>query len=344
MKDFYFSFAVTAICLALAAWWGMENGVGIVHALTLTCVLSVLEVSFSFDNAVVNAAVLKEMSVRWQKIFLTVGILIAVFGMRLLFPVVIVAVATGLGMAEVTRMALEQPEEYARHLAASHVGISAFGGSFLLLIFLSFLLNKDKKLHWLGVIEAKLSQLGKLDSIGVFIALLTLMGMYKWMPLDAAEKLTLLGAGIGGIVLFIAISSLDRFFALDETTLANPGVARRNGVTAFLYLEVLDASFSFDGVIGAFAITRDVVIIMLGLGVGAMFVRSLTVHLVRKGTLDHYVFLEHGAHYAIGTLAIIMLLGIALHIPELFTGLIGVVFIALALFSSIRYRKKTGHS
>ena len=341
MKDFYFSFAVTAVCLALAAWWGMENGTGVWHALMLTCVLSVLEVSFSFDNAVVNATVLKDMSVKWQKIFLTVGILIAVFGMRLVFPVAIVALATGLGMGEVTHMALERPEAYARHLEASHIAISAFGGAFLLLIFLSFLLDEDKKLHWLGVMEARLAQLGKLDSIGVFFALLTLLGMCLWLPLDAAEKHTLLFAGVGGVVLFIAVSSLDRFFALDEDAPVTAGVARRNGVTAFLYLEVLDASFSFDGVIGAFAITRDVVIIMLGLGIGAMFVRSLTVHLVRKGTLEQYVFLEHGAHYAIGALALIMLLSVSVHVPELITGLIGVVFIGLALYSSVKYRKKT---
>jgi hypothetical protein len=340
MKDFYFSFFVTAICLALAGWWGAENGMGILHALALTCVLGVLEISFSFDNAVVNAAVLKEMDAKWRQIFLTVGILIAVFGMRLLFPVAIVAIATGLGMVDVARMALERPDESAQHLTASQVGISAFGGAFLLLIALSFFLDKDKKRHWLGVVEAKLARLGELDSIGVFIALLALMGMYLWLPLSAAEKLTLLGAGVGGVVLFIAVSSLDRFFAADEAALMTPGVARRNGVTAFLYLEVLDASFSFDGVIGAFAITRDVAIIMLGLGIGAIFVRSLTVHLVRKGTLDQYVFLEHGAHYAIGALAVIMLISVVAHIPELITGLIGVVFIGLALFSSVRYRKK----
>ena len=75
----------------------------------------------------------------------------------------------------------------------------------------------------------------------------------------------------------------------------------------FLYLEVLDASFSFDGVIGAFAITNDIVLMALGLGIGAMYVRSLTVYLVRQGTLDDYVYLEHGAHYAIGALAVILL-------------------------------------
>jgi len=107
------------------------------------------------------------------------------------------------------------------------------------------------------------------------------------------------------------------------------------------YLEVLDASFSFDGVIGAFAITSDVVIIMLGLAIGAMFVRSMTIYLVEKGTLDAYVYLEHGAHYAIGALALIMLAsGTGLHIPEVITGLVGVAFIVWAVISSISYSKK----
>ena len=89
----------------------------------------------------------------------------------------------------------------------------------------------------------------------------------------------------------------------------------------FLYLEVLDASFSFDGVIGAFAITNDIVLMALGLGIGAMYVRSLTVYLVRQGTLDDYVYLEHGAHYAIGALAVILLVTIQYEINEIITGL-----------------------
>jgi hypothetical protein len=103
---------------------------------------------------------------------------------------------------------------------------------------------------------------------------------------------------------------------------------------------VLDASFSFDGVIGAFAITNDVVIIMLGLAIGAMFVRSLTVFLVHKGTLDEFVYLEHGAHYAIGILALIMFASVEYEIPEWFTGLSGVAFIAVSLWSSVRWRRR----
>ena len=340
MKDFRFSFLVTFLCLVLAGWWGARNGTGLFPAIVLTAVLAVMEVSLSFDNAVVNASVLKEMDARWQQIFLTIGILVAVFGMRLFFPIAIVAVATGLGMGEVTVMALEQPEAYSRHLGANHAGIAAFGGMFLLLVFFSFLFDASKQLHWLGRIEEKLSRLCKLDSIGVMLALLILFAIHFLMPIAAATQLVVLSAGVGGVVLFIAVSSLDSLFEHEEEGEAAVQVAKRSGIAGFLYLEVLDASFSFDGVIGAFAITRDVVIIMLGLAIGAMFVRSMTVHLVRTGTLDDYVFLEHGAHYAIGALALIMLAGIHYHIPELLTGLIGVAFIVLALISSIRYRRK----
>ncbi len=338
MKDFRLSFVVTLVCLALAGYWGAQSGQGIVAAVTLAAILGIMEVSLSFDNAVVNARVLKDMEEKWQQIFLTVGILIAVFGMRLFFPILIVTIATGLGMGDVVAMALDRPDEYARHLQESHVGIAAFGGMFLLLVFLSFLFDEERELHWLGKMEQRLAGLGKLDSIEVMAALLILFILQYVLPLESLDRLTMWVAGIGGVILYIAVSSIDGLFESETDGDAAVSAAKRNGVAGFLYLEVLDASFSFDGVIGAFAITRDVVIIMLGLAIGAMFVRSLTVHLVRKGTLDEYVFLEHGAHYAIGALAGIMLVGIVYHVSEVVTGLIGVAFIVLALVSSIRYR------
>ena len=148
-------------------------------------------------------------------------------------------------------------------------------------------------------------------------------------------------AGVAGILLYLLVDSVDALFESGEKD-SSGSPAKRSGVAAFLYLEVLDASFSFDGVIGSFAITRDVVVIMLGLAIGAMFVRSMTVYLVHKGTLDEFVFLEHGAHYAIGVLAIIMLVGTVYHVPEVLTGLIGVAFIGASVWSSLRHRKRNG--
>ncbi|MGE0127119.1 MAG: DUF475 domain-containing protein [Blastocatellales bacterium] len=331
MKHFRFSILVTVICLAAAFLWGGWMGMAI------ATILGVMEVSLSFDNAVVNAAKLKTMSAFWQKLFLTVGILIAVFGMRLFFPVEIVSVATGMGFMEVANLALRNPAEYSRHLLDSHVQIAMFGGIFLLLVFLSFILDEEKELHWLGKFEERLAKFGKLDMITVIIALLVVVITQRFLPQE--ERLDAILAGVAGIILFIAVDSLGRLFESEEGA-AVAANAKRAGLMGLLYLEVLDASFSFDGVIGAFAITKDVVIIMLGLAIGAMFVRSMTVFLVQKGTLDEYVFLEHGAHYAIGALALIMLASTSYHIPEIVTGLIGVGFIVLSLWSSVLYKRR----
>ena len=334
MQHFRLSFIVTAICLAIAVYWG-----GIMGAF-IALILGVLEVSLSFDNAVVNASILKRMDARWQQYFLTWGILIAVFGMRLLFPILIVAVATGIDFYGVADMALHNPNTYAQHLNESHVQIAAFGGMFLLMVFFSFIFDEGRELHWLGYLEKKLASFGKLESIEIILALGLLLVSQNWLP--EAIRLNALVAGVAGVILFVIVDSLATLFENEEEGEEVSEIIKKGSVMSFLYLEVLDASFSFDGVIGAFAITQDVIIIMLGLAIGAMFVRSLTVYLVRKGTLDEYVFLEHGAHYAIGSLAGIMLVSMTYHISEIITGSVGAVLIGLSVLSSILYKRKHG--
>ena len=338
MKHFRISFAVTAVLLALAGWWGYAHGgtAGLLNALWIAAVLGVLEVSLSFDNAVVNASVLKHWDAFWRKLFLTVGIIVAVFGMRLVFPLVIVAVATGLGMVDVWHMAIDTPDIYSRHLSDKHAEVSAFGGAFLLLVFLNFLFDDSKELHWLGWIEEKVGKHGT-ESLAVMLALGATFACMRLVP--EARQLAVLASGVLGVAIYVGVDWISGLLEADEEDGATLGKAvSRGSVGGFLYLEVLDASFSFDGVIGAFAITSDVVIIMLGLAIGAMFVRSLTVYLVDKGTLQEYVYLEHGAHYAIGILALIMFASVKYHIPEWFTGLSGVAFILVSLWSSLRYR------
>ena len=341
MKHFRISFIVTFICLGAAGWWGYShNGwPGALTAFGVAVILGIMEVSLSFDNAVVNASVLKNWDEFWQKLFLGVGIIIAVFGMRLLFPLVIVAMAADLGMAEVWNLALTDPKQYSAHLTAHHAEVAAFGGMFLLLVFLNFLLDEDKQMHWLGNIEKKIGSLGKVSSIAVMLAIGALMASLSLVA--EAQKMVVLVSGLWGILVYVGVDVLSSLLEGAEEEGGNVGdMVKRGGIGGFLYLEVLDASFSFDGVIGAFAITNDVVIIMLGLAIGAMFVRSMTVFLVRKGTLDEFVFLEHGAHYAIGILALIMLGSMKYHIPELFTGLIGVAFVAASIWSSVRHKKQ----
>lgn len=340
MQHFRLSIFISLICLAVAGYWGfMHGGVGAAaSALGIAIILAVLEISLSFDNAVVNASVLKNWNTFWQGLFLSVGIIIAVFGMRLIFPLVIVAFAADLGMVEVWDMALDNPKEFSTHLINHHAEVAAFGGVFLLLVFLNFLLDNEKETHWLGNVEAKIAGFGRIGSIPVLLALCTVVGSISLV--DAAQQFAVLLSGVWGIIVYVGVDFISDLLEKEEATdIDVAAVVKSGGIGGFLYLEVLDASFSFDGVIGAFAITSDVVIIMLGLAIGALFVRSMTVYLVRQGTLEEYVFLEHGAHYAIGILALIMFASIKYHIPEIFTGLIGVAFIAASLWSSIRHRR-----
>lgn len=355
MRHFYFDFIFTTLALIVAAWWGYSHGGmgGLISALSITAILAVMEISLSFDNAVVNASVLKHWDKFWKMIFLTVGILIAVFGMRLVFPIVIVAVTADLGMMDVINLALYNPTEYSAKLMAHHAEISAFGGMFLLLVFLNFLFD-DKDVHWFDWLERRLAKFGEVDAMSVFVALAILMISLSWVHEE--QTLAVLIAGVWGILVYLGVQVVSGMLegdleeaeeALEDGTVANSSngsgnvgsAVMKGGIAGFLYLEVLDASFSFDGVIGAFAITNDVIIIMLGLAIGAMFVRSMTIFLVEKGTLDEFVYLEHGAHYAIGALAVIMLLSMKFHVPEIVTGLIGIAFIAWAVVASIRFKK-----
>ena len=357
MRHFLFDIIFTIVCLLAAAWWGFSHGgvSGLISAIAITAILAVMEISLSFDNAVVNASILKGWNDFWKKIFLTVGILVAVFGMRLIFPIVIVAVTANLGFTEVINLALNEPAQYAAHLNEHHAEISAFGGMFLLLVFLTFIFG-DKEVHWFDWLERKLARFSKVDAMSTFVAIAVLMISLSWV--EESREPAILIAGIWGILIYLGVNVLSSLLeggtdsdedevltdAKGNVITNTAGVSStilKGGIAGFIYLEVLDASFSFDGVIGAFAITNDVIIIMLGLAIGAMFVRSMTLYLVDKGTLSEFIYLEHGAHYAIGALAIIMLLSMKFHVPELVTGLIGVAFIGLSLYNSIQYKKRT---
>jgi hypothetical protein len=219
-----------------------------------------------------------------------------------------------------------------------HAEISAFGGMFLLLVFLNFILDEEKEIHWLGSLEEKIGSMGKIGSLSIFLAIISLLASLTFVPIEG--KFSVLIAGIMGIVIYVGVDIIGSLLESQDEETSVVDIVKRGSVGSFLYLEILDASFSFDGVIGAFAITKDIVAIMLGLGIGAMFVRSLTIFLVDKGTLNEYIYLEHGAHYAIGVLSFIMLLSIKFHISEIFTGLIGVAFILLSLWSSLKYKKQ----
>lgn len=351
-RIFGISLFVTVAALALGYAHGGLN------ALFLLVALAILEVSLSFDNAIINAGVLKRMSPFWRQMFLTIGILIAVFGMRLVFPLLIVWATAGLHPIRALHLALNPPPHgalefpdgspsYEQLVLAAHPQIAAFGGIFLLMLFLDFIVY-DRDIKWLKWIEAPFARIGRLGEMSVVVAVVVLVGVGTQLTHSRDECAMVLTAGLLGLVTYLIVNGLSQAFRPSEVdgaaSASAPALAMgKAGLTLFLYLEVLDAAFSFDGVTGAFAITSDPIIIALGLGlIGSMFVRSITIYLVQQQTLDRYVYLEHGAHWAIGALAVIMLLSIEerYRIPEVATASVGVLFVGAAFgWSVLRNRR-----
>lgn len=331
MLQVKWSLGLTIVAIALATIY-MGLGAGFTML-----VLIAIEVAFSFDNAVVNAKILEHMSRVWQQVFLTVGMLIAVVGMRLVFPILIVAITAGLSSSKVIDLALHHPDEYSHYLELAHPTISAFGGAFLLTLALFFLFDKHRHEKWWTVLEEGFQKLGGHWWLAPLVAT-SVLALVAAIPANHYPSTTL-RAGILGVVVYTAMHQLIHY--LDKKQAALTKGAKRTGwaaFSAFMYLELLDASFSFDGVLGAFAITKNVVLIAAGLGIGALWVRTLTVQLVRHKSLSNYRYLEHGAHYAILALSIALLASLIREVPEAITGFVGIMIIIGAFHASRKVR------
>lgn len=312
------------------------------QATLVALMLVIIELTFSFDNAIINARILGTMSYFWQQMFMTIGILIAVFGMRVIFPVVIVMASSGLGWNEVVNLALNNPDRYADVLDDAHYAIASFGGMFLMMLTLHFFFDVTRTVNWLPRIEEPMKYVGRkwLHAVVCMVVLLFI----TFLPINHHPQ-DVFTAGLVGIATYLIVHGMAELMASRQAKsekqtgkiMKRAGLA---GFASFMYLEVLDASFSLDGVIGAFAVTKDVVLIAAGLGIGALWVRSLTLFMVRRETLHTYKYLEHAAHYVIGILAVTLLLGLFYDIPEAVAGLIGIGIVIASITSSNKAREK----
>ncbi|MCA0996986.1 DUF475 domain-containing protein [Alloyangia pacifica] len=337
LSYFRWPLTFTAAGLALSFWLGQATTgtlSGAVTFLAIGAVLAVLEISLSFDNAIVNANKLKDMTPIWRQRFLTWGILIAVFGMRIVFPLAVVSVAARIDPWSALKLAAAEPEQYAHVMHEAHISIAAFGGTFLMLVALSYFIDQEKEIDWVRALETRLRACGTIR--GLEIAAVLMLALAFSAALPQGKSADFLFAAVCGMVTFVGVDLLGQVLDRAEDT---RNLAAGGGFGAFMYLEVLDASFSFDGVIGAFALTQNLFLIAIGLGIGAFYVRGMTIMLVEKGTLAEFRYLEHGAFYSILVLSVIMYTQSLLHVPELLTGLIGAVLIGLALWSSIRHNR-----
>ena len=335
MTYFQSAFIVSGLGLCLATaigyiYTGTWTGAG--EALFLTSVLAILEVSLSFDNAVVNASVLKEMTPRWRHRFITWGMLIAVFGMRVFFPLAIVSLSAHVDPWSALVLATSKPTEYAAIMHHAHVPLAGFGGAFLLMVALNYFFDHEKTEHWIKPLERTLRHLGRVRAVEIGVCLLFFYGL-TYLMTDPVIQMSFLSSGVFGIITYILVDGVSEILSVPSADRLH---VERASAAMFLYLEVLDASFSFDGVVGAFALSSNIFIIAVGLGIGAMFVRSLTILLVERETLSHYRYLEQGAFYAIGALAVLMVADVFWSVPEIVTGLIGAVIIGISVWSSRR--------
>lgn len=329
----------TIIGLGLSGWlgWATEGTWGgVISFLLVGTVLAALEIALSFDNAIVNANKLVEMTHVWQRRFLTWGILIAVFGMRIVFPLAIVAIFAWINPFAAMHLALSDPDEYSRIIGHAHGPISAFGGTFLMMVALKFFIDEDKSVDWVVALEKRLRLWGSIRGFEIAFVLLVVVVISRSLPVQ--ELAPFLSAAVMGLLVFTLVDGLGTY--LDNIAGKTTEIGAKGGLGAFLYLEVLDASFSFDGVIGAFALTTNILLIAIGLGIGAMYVRSMTIMLVERGTLAEFRYLEHGAFYSIFALSIVMFLQSIVHVHELITGGIGIALISLAFYASILHNKR----
>jgi len=331
LRHFWFDLALTLLAIAAILIFKGPPAAGIV------IIVLIIEIAFSFDNAVINAKILQRLSKFWQMLFLTLGILIAVVGMRLVFPILLVSLTAHIGFGEVIHIALNEPQTYAHHIEAAHPAISAFGGGFLIMLALIFFFDKNKNVHWLSF-ERHLKKVGHW-AVPPVIAFI-IIGILALLPANhhGLETIQLGSIGIG---VYLAIQFLlwlvGKLVHIDTAKATKlTGLA---ALTSFFYLEILDASFSFDGVLGAFAITTDVILIAVGLGIGAFWVRSMTIFMVRRKTLEEFIYLEHGAHYAVAFLALMMLVGLLFSIPDYITGLGTIIIIGVSFIASKRSKK-----
>ncbi len=312
------------VSVVILAGVGMSLGL---LALFTAALLVILEITLSFDNAVVNARVLEKMDLKWQKRFLTWGIFIAVFLTRAVLPILIVSASVVLSPAAVASLALFDPVRYGELLHGAHHIIASFGGIFLMLVGLKYFFDEEKEVHWIHYIEQRLSRWGSIEALEIAMTLVVLALLAFFSPENSTG---ILFAGISAIVLFIVVQGVANSFSASATGAVAAGAA------LFVYLNVLDAAFSLDSVVGAFALSTQIPIIVVGLGIGAYFVRAFTVYMVHHGTLSKLMYIEHGAHWAVLGLAAAMFAGIFVDVPEPIIGLVGLLFVGSAYLSSTR--------
>lgn len=291
--------------------------------------LCVFEVVSSLDNAVVNADVLSTMSAKWRKWFLVWGIFFSVFLVRGLLPWLIVWAATpSLGPWGSLVSTFSNDPHVKEALEASAPPLLVGGGIFLVFLFFHWLFL-EPKVWGLGV-EKFISRQGA----WFFAVVSVLLSVVMWFALKENTMIAF-AASVGSSAFFITHGFKEHAARVEVEMKENKSMS---DISKLLYLEILDATFSIDGVIGAFAFTMSVPLILLGNGLGALVVRDLTIRGVDR--IKMYPYLKNGAMYSIFFLGIIMLIeGFGIHIPPYVAPLITFVIVGFFFGKSVKYAR-----
>jgi uncharacterized protein len=221
-------------------------------------------------------------------------------------------------------------------------GIAAFGGAFLLMIFIGFIVE-ERDAVWIKWIERPMRRLSRIPQAGELFVLL--FALVAGCTVASSHRTMVLVGAVAGLFSYLLINNTGQVIAAradaDGESRPRSTVTGKAAFFLFCYLELLDATFSFDSVMGAFSVTLDIALITVGLAIGAAYIRALTVFVVRRGSLEQYRYLEHGAYYAIGMLAILLMVEVWRDVPDVLTAGAGAGMIIAAIASSVVSRRRT---
>lgn len=286
--------------------------------------LCLFEITQSIDNVVVNAQILANMSERAKRWFLLWGVLVSVILIRGILPWLILYISEpGLGFFGALVAGFSSQPETEKIIVQGSPRLFLSGGVFLILLFSHWLFLEKKNIAF--TIERFFMQHSKW-----FYAFSVLFLLFILMIIIPTNFVLAIAAIIGEAT-YLIVHGIRQYAGNIESRLGSQ--TKLSDWSKILYLMVIDATFSFDSVLGAFAFTISIPLILIGSGIGAVVVNRLTVRSI--GQIRKYIYLENGAMYAIGCLGIVMLIeGFGYSLPEWVSPLVTVLIITIFFFKS----------
>jgi len=303
----------------------------IAYAVLVVVGLVAFETVASIDNAIINADILSTMKAWARRWFLTWGIIIAVFGIRGVLPWLIIWFSTpSLGPIGALTATFSDDATASMAIEQSAPFLLLAGGIFMIFLFLHWWMAEEKNCIVPG--ERAMSRQG--PWFYAVAAIILFLICYAAAQINALLAV----AAVGGSAIFFIMQGF-RLFADKKSAELEAGTSNKSDISKLMLLEVIDATFSIDGVIGAFAFTMSVPLILIGNGIGAVVVRELTVRNIDN--IRKYAYLKNGAMYSICTLGLIMCgEGFGLHIPIWLAPLLTIGIVATFFWLSLRRIKK----